>query len=305
MVDHLKHFGSAAKACFVSQPSLSAQIQKVEDEIGYLLFDRNKKPIVATGKGVTFVDQAKRVLREHARLNQLAKKDANEISGSLKLGMIPTVAPYLISLFVESFSKKYPKVDIEISEFTTTQIIDEIQKDRIDAAILATPLHQAGFHEVHLYQEPFFVFANPDHELSRIKKVTRKDVNSKGLWLLKDGHCFKNQALDVCGLKSESPLLPNVVFEGGNFETLCRLVKEVGGFTLVPERMTRTLSKADQTCLRPFQNPQPSRQISLVYRRDQWKKDILHALKQDIINRLSHEKPKAIGKLQIVDLKIK
>lgn len=198
------HFGQAAKQCHVSQPSLSAQIQKVEEHLGFLIFDRMKKPIIPTTKGLGFIEQAKVVVREHRKLVEIAKNQEKQIGGVLKVGIIPTLSPYLLPLFVSSFSKDYPTVSLQIDEAKTDTIVQKIKDDEYDVGLLATPLHEPGIFERQLFVEPFFVYASTDHFLRTEKMIDAQKLDPQGLWLLKDGHCLRNQVLNLCGVHKEA-----------------------------------------------------------------------------------------------------
>ena len=170
-VERLRHFGRAAEACHVSQPSLSMQIQKVEDEMGITIFDRIKKPVLPTENGKKFIEQAKIILRENQKLNAIAKHQNAEVSGEFKLGIIPTLAPYLLPLFIEDFSKAYPKVQLRIHELKTETIIHDLREDALDGALLATPLLVDGLKEKVLFYEKFFLYAGKDHALFNRKRI--------------------------------------------------------------------------------------------------------------------------------------
>lgn len=282
-VDKHRHFGKAADQCHVTQPTLSMQIQKVEEEIGYPLFDRLKKPIVPTAKGQKFIAQAKVLLFEHHKLMDLSRHQGEERSGDLKLGVIPTIAPYLIPLFISKFSKDFPKIHLTIDELKTETIIERLKEDQLDAAILATPLHEPGIKERPIYFEPFYLYVGKKHPLNSRKKIKEEDLSGAEMWLLADGHCFRNQVVKFCSLKNEDGVFPNVEFEGGNLDTLRNLIRKSQGYTLVPRLFVETLSEAERRdYIREFEKPVPTRQVSLVYRRDQWKSDVLKALEESI-----------------------
>jgi LysR family hydrogen peroxide-inducible transcriptional activator len=282
-VDKLRHFGQAAKACNVSQPSLSMQIQKAEDEMGITLFDRAKKPIRPTEKGERFIEQAKRVLMETERLAALSRQDSTEVSGNFRLGIIPTVAPYLLPLFIEDFSTKWPKVRLKIDEMKTETIIAEIKRDGLDGAILATPIEEKGFRTKILFYEDFFLLVGSDHKFAHRKRLKEADLDGSEMWLLQDGHCLRNQVSKICSIGNDKGIFKNIRFEGGNLETLRYLIKKSRGYTLVPYLFVETLSDYEKKNLvKEFDTPVPSREVSLIYRRDQWKVDILSALEQSI-----------------------
>lgn len=286
-VDKHKHFGKAADDCHVTQPTLSMQIQKVEEEIGYPLFDRLKKPIVATAKGQRFISQAKVLLFEHHKLMDLSRQQGAELSGDLRLGVIPTVAPYLLPLFIESFSKQFPKIQLVVDELKTETIIKMLKEDQLDAGILATPLHEAGLKERPIYYEPFYLYVSKSHPLNARKRIKEDDLQGHDMWLLADGHCFRQQIVRYCSLKVDEGVFPNVQFEGGNIDTLRNIIRKSQGYTLVPALFVESLSEAEKRdYVRPFESPVPTREVSLIYRRDQWKSDILDALEQGVRKKL-------------------
>lgn len=286
-VEKLKHFGKAAEACHVSQPSLSAQIQKVEDEIGFAIFDRNKKPIGVTSRGVSFLEQAKSVLREHAKLMEISKKSQTELMGPLSLGVIPTVSPYLTPLFIGEFAKAYPKIQLQIEEIQTEPMIKALKNNELDVGILATPLHESTLIETPLYYEDFFVYVNSNHPLSQKKVIHESDLDGVDLWLLEDGHCFRNQIVRLCSLRKESPVFKNIFFQSGNLDTLRQLVHKNGGYTILPASLIRNLPSAEQRqFVRSFAAPIPAREISLIYHQSQWKLDLIQVLSQTILKNL-------------------
>ncbi len=278
-VEKHRHFGLAARLCHVSQPSLSAQIQKVEEELGFIIFDRIKKPILPTQKGKQLIEQAKVVLHEQQKLIDIAKFDASVVSGNFRLGIIPTIAPYLLPLIINAFSKNFPRVDLQIDELKTESILLELKNDSLDAAILAGPLHEDGIRERVLYYEPFYLYLGKNHPLLSKQKIQATDLDGSDMWLLQDGHCFRNQVVKVCSIKNESSVLKNIRFEGGTLETLRYLIQKSHGYTLVPELFVRTLSETEKkNHVRPLETPAPSREVCLVFRRNQWKSDILKAI---------------------------
>lgn len=278
-VDKLRHFGKAAESCHVSQPTLSMQIQKVEEEIGYPLFDRMNKPVIPTAKGLKFIHQAKALLHEHQKLMDLSKHQGTEVSGDLRLGIIPTVAPYLVPLFLQAFSQKYPKVNLTMDELKTSVILEGLHDGTLDAGILATPIHEKGLVEKPLYYEPFSLYVNKEHPLSSRKRLKEDDLKASDMWLLADGHCFRNQIVRYCALNQNDGVFPNVHFAGGNLDTLRNLIRTSRGYTLVPELFVHTLPESEKReFVRDFEKPVPSREISLMFRRDNWKADVLGAL---------------------------
>jgi len=282
-----KHFARAAELCHVSQPSLSAQIQKLEEELGIIIFDRSKKPIIPTEIGTDIIQQAELILKEHRRLVDIVSTQGKEPRGNFHLAVIPTLAPYLIPLFVGIFSRLYPKVNLKINEYKTHEIIDLLLKDQIDAGLLVTPLHHDQLIERHLFYEPFHVFVSEKHPLSKKRQISELDLDKKDLWLLEEGHCFREQMLKVCSLNRKGSVLNNVEFASGNLETLKNLVKKSSGYTLLPDLATTELSSEDYNkFIRKFKKPAPTREVSLIHSRSFLKESIISALEDVIISEL-------------------
>jgi LysR family hydrogen peroxide-inducible transcriptional activator len=290
-VAELRHFGKAAQACHISQPTLSQQIRKVEDDLNIVLFDRIKKPIMMTPEGAAFVEHARIIIREHKKLRELTKQKSEEISGPFHIGIIPTVSSTLVPHFIEHFAKTYPKVQLFIDELKTDLILEGLRHDKLDAAIMATPLAVEGLKEEPLYYEPFKIYASKGHSLLKKKTCTKTDLNGDGLWLLRDGHCFKDQVIRYCSLNNEAPeLLRNIHFQSGSLDTLRRLIDQGHGYTLIPAFMISSMSSAEISAhIRPFSQPIPAREISLVTRRDLWKKKIAEGICKSILLNLPRE----------------
>jgi LysR family hydrogen peroxide-inducible transcriptional activator len=288
-VDKLKHFGRAAESCHVSQPSLSAQIQKVEEELSVTIFDRSKKPILTTDLGLKVIEQAKRVLLEHHRLMNL-QLNTNKVQGRFHLAVIPTLSSYIVPLFVESFSKKYPDVELTISENKTSNILTLLHEDKIDAGLLVTPIEDDRIQERNLFLEPFYAFVADSHQFINKTSIADTDLEGKTLWLLNEGHCFRNQVLEICGFKNKNQVLNNVTFESGNLETLKNLIRQGQGYTLLPHLATFNLSKEEKLKnLKPFKKPVPSRQVSLIYTRKFNKEKIIEAMSSEILLNLPED----------------
>ena len=294
-VEKYRHFGKAAQAVHISQPTLSQQIQKLEDDLGIILFDRLQKPIIPTEEGARFIEQAKLVLREHQKLIHLATDRAAGVSGKFRLGIIPTVAGQLLPLFLSEFSKRYPRVDLFIEELKTDTIIEELKNDQIDGAILATPLHSAGLKEHPLYYEPFYLYLSEDHALLKKSALTAQDLDENEMWLLQDGHCFKSQVAHFCSLDHRNDsVFKNIHFQSGSLDVLKTIVKNNKGYTMIPALMVSELSATEiKNHVRPFKNPVPTREISFVYRRDHWKLDLIKAIENCIRDQLPDEVTKA------------
>lgn len=302
-VEEEKHFGRAAERCHVSQPSLSTQIQKVEEELDIIIFDRSKKPIMVTEEGRSIVDQARATLREHRKIYTLAQGSSLEPRGDFHLAIIPTLSSYLIPYFLGPFSKNFPEVNLKISELQTKTIIKELREDRIDAALLVTPLKDDHIIERHLFYEPFYAYISEGHRLLQKKKLSHDDLLDQDLWLLEEGHCFRDQMLKICSLKGNR-VLSNVEFASGSLETLRKLVKKSSGYTLLPELAIEDLGKRErEKHIRSFQAPVPTREVSLVHSRSFLKERIIAALESEIMNDLpEHIRSLKRGDVSVIDL---
>jgi LysR family transcriptional regulator, hydrogen peroxide-inducible genes activator len=288
-VEKHRHFGKASRECHVSQPTLSQQLQKLEDETGVILFDRGKKPILPTPEGLRFLEQAKVVLREQEKLLHVAKQSrSGEVSGEFRLGVIPTVASELLPLFLRPFARAFPRVELFIEELKTETILQEIAGDRLDGAILATPVPESGLKRHPLYYEPFHAYFSAGHPLLGRGQVARDELELSEMWLLQDGHCFKDQVLSYCVLPGKPETsFSNIHFQSGSLDTLRRLVQANHGYTLIPALMALSLRKPERDAhVRPFKAPVPTREISLIYRRDHWKLSILRAIEETIAKSL-------------------
>ncbi len=287
-VEKHRHFGKAAKASHISQPTLSQQIRKLEDDLDIVIFDRVQKPVIATEEGKKFIDQAKIVLREHQRLLHYAKSGAEGVSGDFRLAIIPTISSFLIPYFIGDFAKHFPKVELFVEEYKTETILEELKNDRIDGAIMATPSGADGLKEHPLYYEPMVVYAAENHPLLKKSKINPKDMDASELWLLKDGNCFKDQVASFCSISpTADSVFNNIHFQSGNLEVLKNIVYRTKGYTLIPAMMMQFMGKNEiEKHVRPFTPPTPVREVSFVYRRDHWKLDIIRAIKDTIIKNL-------------------
>ncbi|MCB0415863.1 MAG: hydrogen peroxide-inducible genes activator [Bdellovibrionales bacterium] len=302
-VDKHKHFGRAAEECHVSQPSLSAQIQKAEEELDVIIFDRSKKPIITTELGERIVDQSRKVLFEHERLFLLSDKKS-PVSGRFHLGVIPTLAPYLIPLFVKNFADKFPGVDLTISEYKTEDIVKKLLTDELDGGLLVTPLYNPAINERKLFLEPFHGFVAKEHALFKKKILNENDLDAESIWLLNEGHCFRDQVIKVCHLNREVERKKNIHFESGNLETIVNLIRQGTGYTLLPHLATSLLTAKEKTeNLKHFVSPIPTREVSMVYSREFLKIKIIDALSEEILTNLPDDlKSNKKKKYEIIDI---
>lgn len=288
-VDNYRHFAKAAQACFVTQPTLSMMLQKLEDELDVLIFDRSKQPVVPTETGRAVIEQARKIVKETAELREIVQNQREILRGELRLGIIPTLAPYLLPLFLKSFSEKYPDVRLIISELTTENIIQKLKKDTLDMGIMATPTVDNDLFESPLFQEQFVVYAAKNEEILEKRYLLARDIDVNRLVLLEEGHCMRTQVVNLCELRQTTNQIANVFYESGSIETLKNLIDMHAGVTILPELALRNLSKNQFKNVRFFQNPAPVREISLVTYRAFVKKRLAEALKNEILAQLPKE----------------
>ena len=282
-VQRAGHFGRATADCHVAQPTLSAQIQKAETELGVVIFDRSQKPIAATPQGRELLVHAQAVLAAHERLLEAAQSQHDELRGALALGVIPTLAPYVIPWFLPRFVQRHPKVSLTLHEMPTDEIVEEVLRHRLDAAVLATPLHVEAISERPLFFDPFYLYAHADEPLLRQQEVDPSELEAEALWLLQDGHCVRAQVINFCNLPGSDTHLGSVTFSAGSFETLRNLIDNSRGYTLFPETYVRTLPRAvKRGQVRPFDPQTPTREVSLVHHRANWRTGIIDALEEAI-----------------------
>ncbi len=281
-VDTWRHFATAAEKSFVTQPTLSMQIKKLEESLGVVLFDRTKQPVIPTEAGEKIIAQARVVLQEAKKIELLVNEVKQQLSGELRVGIIPTVAPYLLSLFAGDYKRKYPLVQLKISELVTEKIEEMLLHDLLDAGILVTPLHNKAILEHPLYYEEMMIYSNKKHPLVQQPVIKIKDIATPDIWLLSDGHCFRHQVINLCDLHNlETDKLP-FEFEGGSLDTLMKIIDKEGGFTLIPELAGMEANENRKKQMRRFSNIVPLREVSLVYSRRYAKTRIIETLAESI-----------------------
>ena len=283
-------FRGAAKSRFVTQPTLSMQIQKLEEELGVVIFDRSRSPILPTKVGALIIQQAKVLYGESMRIPEIIQNQKHGLVGGLHVGLIPTVSPYLVPLFLKLFNTRYPKIEINISELTTRHCLRQLEDEDIDAAILATKEDPKRFVQGKLYDEEFLLFANKDNSLLKKKIISISDINLRDIWLLEEGHCLSDEILKTCHLRRDVSQLPgHLNFKIGNLESIRLLVQENFGYTLLPYLSTRKLSHQEKNLLRPFKGAPPQRGIYLTLRKGYVKEGLVSALKSAILDSLPQE----------------
>jgi LysR family hydrogen peroxide-inducible transcriptional activator len=282
-VAEYQNFTKAAAHVFVTQPTLSMQIQKLEEELSIIIFDRSKKPIELTEIGEKIVNQARNIVNESERMIDVVDQEKGFIGGDFRLGIIPTIMPTLLPMFLKNFINKYPKVHLKIEELTTAEIIIKLNDGHLDAAIAATPLVQDKIKERVLYFEPFVGYVPKNHRLHSKKQLDRSDLDINDILLLEDGHCFRDGVINICKSLKNNAATDSFQVESGSFETLIKLSNEGFGMTLLPYLNTLDIPKEEQKkYLRYFNEPSPAREVSLLYKKSELKMQIIDSL-YDII----------------------
>jgi len=285
-IDRFRHFARAAEHCRVTQPTLSTMLNRLEEELGVKVFDRSRSPVMPTETGKRIIVQARRILEEVDHLHRLAGEMSDQVEGELRIGVIPTVAPFLLPLFLQDLLASYPKLRITINELTTSEIVIQLKSNMIDAGILATPLGQDAIREVPLYTEPFVVYRSkklaPIRPGKNQNRLNPEDLDLDKLWLLEEGHCLRSQIAALCELKKQNKTYSNLVYEAGSIDSLKRLVDSSGGLTILPALAIREFSKEGMESVQYFRDPVPARQISIVTYRHHLKERIVDVLKEEI-----------------------
>jgi LysR family hydrogen peroxide-inducible transcriptional activator len=280
-VDTYRHFVLAAEKCFVTQPTLSMQLQKLEDELGIKLFDRTKQPVIPTEIGARIIAQARVVLREAERIQQMINSEKNVMTGELRIGIIPTLAPYVLPTLFKQMREKYPQLELVIKETITEEIIHELKNNRLDCGLVVTPLKDASIKEDVLFYEELFVYVSRKNVLYDKKYVLADDINPDQLWLLEEGHCFRSQVLNLCELRKSADL--HFKYATGNIETLKRMVDKSDGLTILPELAVMEFNKNQMKLVKRLRDPAPAREVSLVTHRDHIKTKLIQTLKDEIL----------------------
>jgi LysR family transcriptional regulator, hydrogen peroxide-inducible genes activator len=283
-IDAYRHFATAADHCFVAQPTLSMQVQKLEDELGLKIFDRNKKPVIPTEAGIEIIEQARKILSERSRIIEIVQQKKGMISGELKIGIIPTLAPYLLPLFVQAFTRKYTQIKLIVQEMTTEVLVSRLREGRIDVGILVTPLQENGISEHVLFYEELLAYVSENNSIYKKHYLLAKDIDPHKLWLLEEGHCFRSQIVNLCELFKASREGSHFEYEAGSFETLRRMVDLHDGITILPELATMDFTNRQRRLLRHFKSPAPTREVSIVVHRDFVKKRLVEVLKKEIMD---------------------
>ncbi len=262
-VAETEHFGNAAKKCFVSQPTLSVQLRKLEDELNVQLFERNNKQVLITPAGRLLVEQSKKILSEIKIMKEMAQNISNPFSGTLRIGIIPTLGPYLLPCILQKIKNKFPQLEIFITEKKTETIVQELLSGKLDTIILALPSEGHGIETQLLFEEPFHLALPTQHTLAAKKSITLDDLKNETLLLLEEGHCLRDQALAVC---PSTKTIDKNDFSATSLETLRHLVAINAGITLLPGLSLKAAQQDNNIMIKAFKNPSPSRKIGMQWR---------------------------------------
>ena len=275
-VDDERHFHRAAERCFVSQPTLSGQLKKLEEELGVLLVERNNRQVTMTEVGKTVVEHARTVLAEIDVIKNVANYYHDPMVGDVRVGIIPTIAPYLLPVIMSKLNKQFPKLKIWLYEYQTEVLLDKLQRAELDFLILALPIEKHDFKEMDLFREPFRLAVNKNNALAEKKNINLGDLTKQKLLLLEEGHCLRGHILDVCllaGVKEEGQ------YHATSLETLRHMVGEGVGMTLIPElAVPARKNKNDEVRYIEFSDPKPNRRIGLLYRKNSYREDTFNSI---------------------------
>lgn len=270
-VDEQRHFHRAAERCFVSQPTLSGQLKKLEQELGVLLVERNNRQVSMTEAGEAVVKHARSVLAEINTIKNVANYYLDPMVGDVRVGIIPTIAPYLLPIIMPPLNKTFPKLKIWLYEYQTQVLFEKLQKSELDFLILALPIEKHDFTELDLFREPFRLAVKKDHALAKKKQINMGDIANQELLLLEEGHCLRGHILDVCllaGIKEEGQ------YHATSLETLRHMVGEGMGMTLIPElAVPARTRKTDEIRYVEFSDPKPNRRIGMLYRKNSYREE--------------------------------
>ena len=276
-------FSAAAEKCFVTQPSLSMQVKNLEEELGLVLLDRTRKPVVPTNAGEAVLKQARETVKSFDAIREIVANLKNDISGVLRLGVIPTIAPYLLHRLIPNFTKKYPKVDLHIREMMNRDIIRALRHDMLDAAIMAGGTIPDDIQEEELFNDRFYVYVSPDHPLSLRHNIRIEEIAPRRLLLLSEGNCLRDQVLELCMLRKET--IRQYTFDCNSIETLMRIVDNTpNSLTVVPEMVSNFIDDPHRSQLKILAKGAVSRKISIAVRRTYAKQSLITALKESILS---------------------
>ena len=282
-VDTYRSFVMAAEKCFVTQPTLSMQVQKLEEDLGVKLFDRTKQPVTPTEIGIEIIDQARVMLAESEKIREIITDRQKELSGELKVGIIPTVSPYILPKIISGFVQKYPAVKLIVWEQTTEEIIQQLKLGTLDCGILSTPLRESSLIEIPVFYENFVAYVSKHSKLSKKKSISPEDIDMEEIWVLNEGHCMREQVLNICQRRRATKGFLHFEYNTGSVETLKRMVDQNNGATILPELALAELNDKQLDKVRYFKSPEPAREVSIVIQKNFLKRRMIEALKNEIL----------------------
>ena len=300
-VDTYRSFVAAAEKCFVTQPTLSMQVQKLEDTLGVKLFDRSRQPVIPTEIGIEIITQARIMLAESEKIKEIITDRKKDLSGELKIGIIPTVAPYILPKILHGFIEKYPQVKLIVWEQTTEQIVQQLKLGIIDCGIVSTPLHEGTLTEIPVFYENFVAYASKNSRLSKKKNISPDDIDMEEIWLLNEGHCMRDQVLNICQRRKATQSFKHFEYNTGSVETLKRMVDQNNGATILPELALADLTEKQLEKVRYFKSPEPAREVSIVIQRNFLKRRMIEALKAEILEFIP-KRLKSKKKKELIDI---
>lgn len=279
-VNQFRHFAKAAEYCRVTQPTLSAMIQKLEEELDTRIFDRSQQPVCPTPVGIHIIEQAQYILVQANRIKNIIEEEKHSLTGTFKLGILPTVAPYLLPRFFPQLMKKYPDLDIRVVEMKTNDIKKALQTGEIDAGIVASLAGMEELQQTPLFYEQFFAYVSREDALFNNEVIRTSDLNGEQLWLLDEGHCFRDQLVRFCQMKSARA--SQLAYHLGSMETFMRMVESGKGVTFIPELAVLQLGDAQKELVRSFAIPCPTRQVVLLTNKNFIRHTLLEVLVKEI-----------------------
>ncbi|WPU94974.1 LysR substrate-binding domain-containing protein [Mucilaginibacter sabulilitoris] len=300
-VDTYRSFVLAAEKCFVTQPTLSMQVQKLEDTLGVKIFDRSKQPVTPTEIGIEIITQARIMLSESEKIKEIITDRQKELSGELRVGIIPTVAPYILPKIIRGFIERYPQVKLIVWEQTTEEIVQQLKLGMIDCGILSTPLHESSLTEIPVFYENFVAYVSKNSKLSKKKNIVPDDIDMEEIWILNEGHCMREQVLNICQRRKSTKGFQHFEYNTGSVETLKRMVDQNSGATVLPELALADLSDKQLDKVRYFKSPEPAREVSIVIQRNFLKRRLIEALKNEILEFVP-KRMKSKKKKEVIDI---
>lgn len=297
-VDKHRHYMRAAEECHISQSTLSSMILKLETELGVEIFDRTAHPTRPTDIGQKIIDQAKVVLYNARQLEMVPSNEKIRSYGTINIGIIPTIASYIVAKLIKQIQIEHNEIQFHIQELTTTEILSKFKSAEIDMAVMSTPLEKSDLLEIPIYYEKFVIYTSPNDPMHQKIKISPQDLSLTNLWMLKEGHCFRNQVFNFC----EQTTQYTSIYDAGNIHTLVQIVDKNGGYTLLPELHIEMLTDAQKANVRRLTDPEPVREVSLVVRNDFIQERILN----DVAATIKHVIPESMidGRLKKFAIKL-